>query len=165
MLSEIRHSLNGNPTFLPSWALLYENMKSILQPFWLNFDSKWKIASPLICLFSFNHYFTTWIILLHGRLNVLVMVFENMVPKCLNKTITPSHHIPYIFCIAIYRVVYLEEHEQTLGLNRKHVPREKRGYLLWVGNKFPSPTCVGFTSTLYVGLVNLWAWCAAIEDE
>lgn len=61
--------------------------ESILPPFWLYFDSKWKVASPLIALFSFSHYFTTWIIyfLCCVGLNVLVTNLENMVAK-------QSHH-------------------------------------------------------------------------
>lgn len=61
-LSAIRNSLDGKPPFFLLQALLHETMKSILQPFWLNLDSKWKIASPLKSLFSFSHYFTTSII-------------------------------------------------------------------------------------------------------
>lgn len=78
-------------------------------------------------LFSFSHYFTTRIIyfLLYGVLNVLVTNFENMVAKQNHHFF--SFHIPYIFCMRIHCVAYLEEHEQALVLKTKHVPGEKKG--------------------------------------
>lgn len=126
MFSEIRDSLNGTSTFLPSWVLLCETMKSILPPFWLNLDLKWKIASPVIAIFSFNHYFTTLDHFLYGRLNVLVTKFENIVAKQ-NHHSFASHSLH--FCIMISCMVYLEAHEWILGLKRKNMTRKKKGCL------------------------------------